>query len=65
LKLALGSDDNEKNRCLAEMSRKFTVMRINEKMMIRRYNFSLQAEIDARKVTFIVKYLSKNYNVLL
>lgn len=46
----LNQDENEIKRRLGEMTRKFTVMTINEKIMLRKYNLTVDSESELRKV---------------
>lgn len=47
----LSQSDDEMKRRLGEMTRKYTVMRINEKMMLRKYAIVNETEEQARRVS--------------
>lgn len=50
----LAQDENEVKRRLADLTRKITVLRVNEKALARRYNAMQDIESGLRKVISII-----------
>ena len=53
----LNQEEPEVRRRLADMTRKITVLRVNEKALVRRYNAMQDIEGGLRKVTYNCSHL--------